>query len=131
MSASIVAFNSGNGVLVTTRGPGKVHLISYGSNGGLPNHVGTITTANSGVTRFMISHSYTFTGFAFYWDGTGEAVFSIGNQLLRQPVGNTWAQAVNVPYGGQPAINNDVSGQVPSAVQRDNAVTCFIIPDLI
>ncbi|KAJ7042119.1 hypothetical protein C8F04DRAFT_1031082 [Mycena alexandri] len=87
MSASIVAFNSGNGVLVTTRGQRKVHLVSYGSNGGLPNHVGTINTTNNEVTRFMISHSYTFTGFAFYWEGTGEAVFSIGNQLLRQPVG--------------------------------------------
>ncbi|KAJ7771474.1 hypothetical protein B0H16DRAFT_1881107 [Mycena metata] len=132
MSANIVAFISGNGVLVTTRGPGKVHLLSYASNfNGLPNHVGATTTTNSGVTRFMISHSYTFTQFAFYWEGTGEAVFSIGNELLHQPVGSSWTQAVNIQYGGQPATNSDVSGQLPAAVQRDNEVTCFIIPDLI
>ncbi|KAJ7771508.1 hypothetical protein B0H16DRAFT_1513740 [Mycena metata] len=79
----------------------------------------------------MISHSYTFTGFAFYWDGTGEAVFSIGNELLRQPVGNSWTQAVNIPWSGQPATNSDVSGQLPAVVQRNNEATCFIIPDRI
>ncbi|KAJ7184432.1 hypothetical protein C8R46DRAFT_1064046 [Mycena filopes] len=132
--STIQAFNNGMGVLVTARGPGKVHLISYGSNAGLPNHVGTIATAPSAadaITRFMISHSYTFTGFALYWDGAGEAVVSVGDQLLRQPVGNSWAKAVNIPYGGQAAINSDISAQVASAVQRDNMVTCFIIPPLI
>ncbi|KAJ7042113.1 hypothetical protein C8F04DRAFT_994421, partial [Mycena alexandri] len=130
MSSKIQTFISGNGVLVTSRGPGKVHLISYASNAGLPNHVGTITTANDGETRFIISHSYTFTQFAFYWEGTGEAVFSVGDQLVRQAVGNGWNKAITVPYGGQPAVG-DVSGQVSSAVQRDNEVTCFIVPAFI
>jgi hypothetical protein len=131
MSASVVAFQSGNGVMVTTRGPGKIHLISYASNASLPNHVGTITTANQGETRFIISHSYTFTQFAFYWDGAGEAVYSIGDQLLRQPVGNSWNKAVNIAWGGSAAATSDVSSQVASAVSRDNQVTCFIIPSLI
>ncbi|KAJ7184443.1 hypothetical protein C8R46DRAFT_460754 [Mycena filopes] len=127
---SQAAFISGNGVLVTTSGAGKVHLISYASNANLPNHVGTITTSNAGATRFIISHAYTFTKFAFYWEGAGEAVFSIGDQLLRQAVGNSWSRAVMVSYGGQ-GSTGDVSGQISSAVQRDNEVTCFIIPDRI
>ncbi|KAJ6606269.1 hypothetical protein DFH09DRAFT_1386968 [Mycena vulgaris] len=48
-----------------------------GSNGGLPNHTGTMATTNAGETRFLISHSYTFNGFAFYWDGAGEAVWTV------------------------------------------------------
>ncbi|KAJ7621629.1 hypothetical protein DFH06DRAFT_1233134 [Mycena polygramma] len=134
MSANMSAFMNGSGVLVTARGPGKIHLISYASNANLPNHVGTIVTtatAQSDETRFLISHSYTFTQFAFYWEGSGEAVYSIGDQLLRQPVGNSWAKSVAISYGGKAAATSDVSSQVASAVKRDNEVTCFVIPRLI
>ncbi|KAJ7982862.1 hypothetical protein DFH06DRAFT_1171791 [Mycena polygramma] len=134
MSANMSAFINGSGVLVTARGPGKIHLISYASNAHLPNHVGTIAataTAQSDETRFLISHSYTFTQFAFYWEGSGEAVYSIGEQLLRQPVGNSWAKSVAISYGGKAAATSDVSSQVSSAVKRDNEVTCFVIPRLI
>ncbi|KAJ6497142.1 hypothetical protein C8R47DRAFT_1113942 [Mycena vitilis] len=134
MSANMSAFHNGSGVLVTARGPGKMHLISYASNANLPNHVGTITTNvtdQSDETRFMISHSYTFTQFAFYWEGSGEAVYSIGDQLQRQPVGNSWGKSVAISWGGKAAATSDVSSQVSSAVKRDNEVTCFIIPRLI
>ncbi|KAJ6546888.1 hypothetical protein B0H19DRAFT_1162884 [Mycena capillaripes] len=131
MSANMSAFIDGQGVLVTTRGQGKLHLISFASNASLPNHVGTITTTNQDETRFMISHSYTFTQFAFYWEGNGEVVYSIGNRLLRQAVGNSWSKAITIAYGGGAAATSDVSSQVSSAVKRDNEVTCFIIPSLI
>ncbi|KAJ7748872.1 hypothetical protein B0H16DRAFT_1725263 [Mycena metata] len=132
MSDDIIAFRNGNGVLITTQGPGRVHLISYASNHQLENVVGTIGTHNSGVTHFMISHSYTFTGFAFYWDGSGEAVFTIGDQpqTLCQPVGSSWTKAVNIMYGGHPTLNTDVSKEVPSAVERSGYITCFKIPNL-
>ncbi|KAJ7671016.1 hypothetical protein B0H17DRAFT_948497 [Mycena rosella] len=122
------AFQNGVAPIVTTRGPGKIHLISYGSNAGLENHVGTITTTNAGQTRFLISHSYTFTGFAFYWDGEGEAAWTLGDMLVRQPVGRSWAEASVVQWDGQLLAFTDVTTQVSSAVLRNDAVTCFIIP---
>ncbi|KAJ6606268.1 hypothetical protein DFH09DRAFT_1119717 [Mycena vulgaris] len=127
---AVQAFQNGVAPIVTTRGPGKIHLISYGSNSGLPNHVGSITTTNARDTRFLISHSYTFTGFAFYWEGEGEAVWTLGDTLMRQPVGASWDTASAVPWAGQPLASTDVTAQVESAVLRDNAVTCFIIPGL-
>ncbi|KAJ7118868.1 hypothetical protein C8R44DRAFT_673117 [Mycena epipterygia] len=128
--ATVQAFRNGVSPVVTTRGPGKIHLLSYQSNGGIPNHVGTITTTNTGETRFIISHSYTFEQFAFYWDGAGEAVWTLGDTLMRQLVGTSWATASSVPWTGQPVASADVTSQVSSAVVRDNAVTCFIIPGL-
>ncbi|KAF8881499.1 hypothetical protein BD779DRAFT_1013131 [Infundibulicybe gibba] len=45
LSRQIMApFLNGEGVLVTARGPGKVHLLSYQSNGGVVAHIGAITT---------------------------------------------------------------------------------------
>ncbi|KAJ7118873.1 hypothetical protein C8R44DRAFT_673125 [Mycena epipterygia] len=128
--ATVEAFRNGVGPVVTTRGPGKIHLLTYQSNAGIPNHVGTITTTNTGVTRFIISHSYTFEGFAFYWDGAGEAVWTLGDTLMRQLVGKSWATATSVPWVGQPVTSADMNSQVSSAVVRDNLVSCFFIPAL-
>ncbi|KAJ7491149.1 hypothetical protein FB451DRAFT_1222219 [Mycena latifolia] len=128
--AAVQAFQNGVAPIVTTRGPGKIHLISYRSNSGLRNHVGSITTTNAGETRFLISHSYTFTGFAFYWDGEGEAVWTLGDMLMRRPVGRSWATASAIPWAGEPLASFDVTSEMSSAVLRNNAVTCFIIPGL-
>jgi len=126
---SDVIFFDGSGVIVSARGPGKVHLLSYGSNANLPGHIGTITTTSSGITRFIISHSYTFTKFAFYWEGQGEAVCGKGQDLVRQPVGRGWDAATNVNWGGTDFSTQNVQSFTTSAVPRDNQVTCFIIPD--
>jgi hypothetical protein len=126
----VAAFINGVAPIITTRGPGKLHLLSYNSNGGLPNHVGTITTSNESFTRFMISHSYTFVGYAFYWEGSGEAVWTFGDILQRQPVGKSWSSASVVGYGGTSVASSSVENFVKSAVQRDSEVTCFIIPSL-
>ncbi|CAK5280988.1 unnamed protein product [Mycena citricolor] len=126
---SVTAFRQGGAVIVVTRGPGNLNLLSYSSNAKIQNHVGATNTNNSGVTRFLISHSYTFEQFAFHWDGQGEAAWSIGNGLVRQPVGKGWNAAVNIQWNGPTSGSLDVSGQVSSAVNRDGAVTCFIIPE--
>ena len=126
-----VFFLNGNGVIVSARGPGKVHLLSYASNGGLPAHVGSITTTSEGVTRFIISHSYTFTKFAFYWEGQGEAVCGKALGLVRQPVGKNWEAATTADWGATEFTTQNVTSNVTSAVLRDNAVTCFIIPDTL
>jgi hypothetical protein len=124
-------FTNGQTLVVTTTGPGKLNLLSYQSNGGVVNVVGSVSTSKAGETRFLISHSYTFERFAFYWDGAGEAVYGIGASLLRQPVGRSWSNASLASWGSPAITTADVSVQVKTAVNRDNQITAFIIPDLI
>ncbi|KAF8881498.1 mucin-binding lectin 1 [Infundibulicybe gibba] len=121
-------FLNGEGVLVTARGPGKVHLLSYQSNGKITAHIGATTTNNTGITRFLISHSYTFERFAFYWEGEGEAVFGYGQSLVRTPLGKSWKEAAMISWG-QNLTTGDASANVAGAVNRDGAVTCFILPE--
>jgi len=124
-------FTNGLCLVVTVSGPGNVHLLSFQSNGGLQNVVGTVGTTSTGVTRFMLSHSYTFEEYAFYFDGTGEAVYGIGTDLARNPVGTSWTGASLATWGSPTITTADVSADVQSAVTRDNEITCFIIPDKI
>ncbi|KAJ7272896.1 hypothetical protein C8J57DRAFT_1128504, partial [Mycena rebaudengoi] len=132
-----IAFRNGTSPIVTTRGPGILHLLSFESNSRLPNVIGFTETTNTGVTRFIISHSYTFTAsctaifsFSFYWEGADVAVWTVGDNLARQPLGNSWAEAVCIPWSGQAFSSTDVQAAAQSAVVRDNQVTCFIIPPL-
>ncbi|KAJ7778668.1 hypothetical protein DFH07DRAFT_698065, partial [Mycena maculata] len=69
---------------VTTRGPGKIHLPSYQSNTGLPDHVGTTSTPNAGETRFLIS-TRTHSPDSHSCEGLVEAVWTLGDSLMRQP----------------------------------------------
>lgn len=124
-------FTNGQSLVVTTTGPGRLHLLSYQSNGGVVNVVGFISTGTRGETRFLISHSYTFERFAFYWDGAGEAVYGIGASLFRRQVGNNWSNASVASWGSPTITTEDVSVQLKTAVNRDNQITAFIIPDLI
>ena len=124
-------FTNGQTLVVSAVGPGKLHLLSYQSNAKIVNHVGYIPTSKTGETRFVISHSYTFTKFAFFWEGSGEAVYGIGTSLVRSPVGKSWNSASLASWGSPTITTANVTSQVTSAVTRDNAITAFIIPDLI
>ncbi|KAK7021905.1 hypothetical protein VNI00_017194 [Paramarasmius palmivorus] len=125
-------FIHGVAPIVYARGPGKLHLLSYASNASLPNHVGTISTpadtSDSAVTKFVISHSYTFTRFAFFFEGNGQVVYRIGSDLIRQPVGKSWAQASAVGYGGAAVTSANVEAEAAKAVLRNDEVTAFIVP---
>ena len=124
-------FTNGQTLVVSAVGPGKLHLLSYESNAKIQNHVGYIPTNKTGETRFVISHSYTFTKFAFFWEGSGEAVYGVGTSLVRQPVGKSWTSASLASWGNPNITTANVTSQVTSAVTRDNQITAFIIPDLI
>ncbi|KAJ7349021.1 hypothetical protein DFH08DRAFT_133780 [Mycena albidolilacea] len=130
------AFQNGNAVLVVTRGPGKMHLISYASNAkpAIVPHFGSMSTpagtTERDETRFLITHSYTFEQCAFYWEGAGEAAYGVGNSLVRQAVGRSWQAAINVGWGATTATTTNVSGQLASGVQRDNLINCYIVPAL-
>ncbi|KAK7023627.1 hypothetical protein VNI00_016589 [Paramarasmius palmivorus] len=124
-----MVFTNGNTLTVYVRGPGKLHLLAFQSNGRIPNHVGANSTTSQGVTRFIVSHSYTFERFAFYFEGAGEAVYSVGPSLLRQPVGRSWTGATLVKWESPDITTADVSGQVSSAVVRDEKMAAFIVYD--
>jgi len=123
-------FQNGQCLIVTTRGPGKLSLLSYQ---GPPNSDanGSLSTTSTGVTRFLISFSHCYTQFAFYWDGAGEAVYSIGNGLERKPVEKSWAQASHVAWGSSVVDTANVTVVAAAALDRTNDTTVFIIPDLI
>ena len=123
-------FVDGQCLIVTTRGPGKLSLLTYQSNNGGPNVNGSLSTNNAGVTRFMVSFSHNYTRYAFMWDGAGEAVYSIGTGLVRQPVGRSWTQASLIAWGASTVTTADVTSILPGAVARTNETTIFIIPDL-
>ena len=123
-------FANGNGIIVTASGPGKLHLLTFASNGGIVNHVGVTETKKAGLTRFLISHSYTFTKFAFYWEGAGEAVYGTTESLVRTAlIAKGWADAVTVDWGTSSFGKADVSAEAQKGVGRDGLVTAFIIPD--
>ena len=123
-------FANGNGIIVTTSGPGKLHLLTFASNGGIVNHVGVTETKKAGLTRFLISHSYTFTKFAFYWEGAGEAVYGTTESLVRNALtAKGWADSVTVDWGTSSFGKADVSAEAQKGVGRDGLVTAFIIPD--
>lgn len=124
-------FYNGQGILVSTFGPGTVHLLSYASNAKLPSVIGSTTTDRDGITRFMISHSYTFDKFAFYWEGSGEAFCGVGEGMARQPVGNSWKAATYTAWGDNTLTTQDVETSTTSAVNVGHLVTCFIIPDTL
>ncbi|KAK7017560.1 hypothetical protein VNI00_018574 [Paramarasmius palmivorus] len=120
-------FVYGNTLTVTARGPGKLHLLSYQSNAKLGNNVGTLETTSQGITQFVISHSYTYERFAFFFEGDGDAVYSIGSGLVRQPVGKNWKGASLVSWGSQSVETGDVDGIASKANNVDNMITAFIV----
>ncbi|KAM6493666.1 hypothetical protein JOM56_010027 [Amanita muscaria] len=124
-------FADGQCLIVTTRGPGTLNLLTYNPiTSTLQNCNGSLSTTSTGVTRFLISFSHNYQSFAFMWNGAGEAVYSIGTGLQRTSVGRNWSQASLVEWGSSTVTTADVTGILPSAVDRTNLTTIFIIPDL-
>ncbi|KAH6906774.1 mucin-binding lectin 1 [Coprinopsis sp. MPI-PUGE-AT-0042] len=114
---------------VITDGPGFLSLLSWQSRQSIRAHVGTIPTSNSGLTKFMVGFSHTFERFAIVWDGEGQAVYQIGKNLERFPVGRDWSCASTVHWGARELVSENVKEHLPAAVRRDRATTLFIIPD--
>ena len=125
-------FHYAQGVLVTTEGPGKLHLYSYGANVNLPGVYGFVETARPGVSNFVISHSYFFTKYAFYWEGNGKAEFRIGQQPAKKPVGRNWNEASWLKWEDTEIWPLEVGpAYFQGAVNRDNLITCFLLPEYL
>lgn len=115
---------------MNANGPGKLHVLSFESIGGCANHVGYTETNYSGTTRFLISHSYTFERYAFYWEGTGAAVYGMGNSPAVQiPLGTGWGTAAIIGWNTSNFVTGDVTARLQTAVLRDGMVTAFIISE--
>jgi hypothetical protein len=75
------------------------------------------------------SSSRTRTYCGFFWEGAGEAAYTIGDSLVRQAVGKSWQAAIIVEWGATRATTADVSGQVALG-REENHVVCYVVPAL-
>jgi len=121
-------------VTVTTMGPGKLSLLSHNAISNIHSVVGAKITSNPGKTRWMIGFSHNYQGFAFIWEGHGEAVYRVGDSLLTHAVGTSWNRATAANWLETTVTTQDVSSIVRglgSQYNRDNQTTFWIIPDSI
>src|SRR5258707_572927 len=95
-------FLNGNGVVVNTRGAGRLHVLHYAAVNStrLANITGYIETTASDHTRFIISFSHHYTRIAFYWEGPGEASYGAAKSLVRTPMATSWEKATVVEWLG-------------------------------
>ncbi|KAJ7114933.1 hypothetical protein C8R44DRAFT_676034 [Mycena epipterygia] len=124
-----MTYTNGLAPIVTVYGPGNLHHLSYASNGGIPNVVGIISTKSEGTTNFLLGFTYTYTGYAFYWDGAGPAFWRVANSTFQEPVGTSWTDATGVPWGNEVILGLNVQAQVATAENRDNEVIVYFIPN--
>ena len=123
-------FANGQGIMVTTHGQGNLHLYSYGKAGRDPGVFGYLTTSKSGTTKFVISHSYGYNKYAFFWDGPGEAEYCIGGNPKTHPVGRSWSAASWLKWGDKEVSVLDVSPDYfAGATDVGHLITCFVIPE--
>lgn len=129
-------FKDGRGILVTTHGPGKLHLYTYFPDASAKNiatgYQGALETHNHGVTRFMIGKSYTFTHFGFYWEGHGQAEYSVGPLPEKHKVGRSWSDSsfFNTTYLGVLPVEI-TPPYFAGSVNLNGNITCYRIPDHI
>ncbi|KAK6984858.1 hypothetical protein R3P38DRAFT_2575488 [Favolaschia claudopus] len=120
--------------IVTVHGAGTLHHLAYASNSMVQNTVGTMpapvaATDTTTVTNFVLGFSYTFTDFAFYWDGAAPATGSVAKSGVTWPVGTSWTNATRTPWGTSEIIlGQNVESQVATALVRPNEVVVYVIP---
>ncbi|KAK6988041.1 hypothetical protein R3P38DRAFT_3445490 [Favolaschia claudopus] len=126
-----MTYTNGLAPIVTVRGPGNLHHLSYNSVGGFGNVVGIMPAPvaadnTTAVTKFLLGFAYSYTGYAFYWDGAGPAFWRVRGSQFTEPVGTSWAAATGVPWGDQINLGVNVESEVATAVNRDNQVIVYI-----
>ncbi|KAF8521660.1 hypothetical protein JB92DRAFT_2889967 [Gautieria morchelliformis] len=130
-------FLNGDAILVTTHGPGNLHLYTYGpaSMKEYGSYYGSVHTSRSGVSNFIITYSYHYSKYAFYWDGKGKAECHVrwnSNPKTSPVAGKGWGQSSWVKLGDTEVSVLDVS---PNYFVRSsnvgNKVTCYLLPETL
>ncbi|KAF8521657.1 hypothetical protein JB92DRAFT_2889918 [Gautieria morchelliformis] len=131
-------FFNGDALLVTTHGPGNLHLYTYGD---VPErkkvgaYYGSVHTPRSGVSNFIITYSYHHIKYAFYWDGEGKAECHVrwnSNPKTYPVAGKGWSQSSWVKMGDTEVSVLDVSPSYFSgASNAGNKVTCYLLPETL
>ncbi|KAJ7615990.1 hypothetical protein FB45DRAFT_935076 [Roridomyces roridus] len=119
-----------NGVapIVTTFGPGTLHHLTYGITfSNMQAVTGSLSTSDEGATHWVLGFSYYFSGFAFYWDGPGEAFFRLGNSTATEAVGNSWTNATGVPSNGEIILGLNVASTAATAANRGLNQGTFVV----
>ncbi|KAJ7190410.1 hypothetical protein GGX14DRAFT_605795 [Mycena pura] len=124
-----MTYTKGIAPIVTVYGPGNLHHLSYASNGGITNVVGIQQITSNETTNLLLGFSYTYTGYAFYWDGEGPAFWRDAGSTIQEPVGTSWTDATGVPWGSEVILGENVAAQAATAVNRDEEVIVYIIPN--
>lgn len=123
-------FFDNNTLTVNALGPGTLYLLSFHSNptNNPPFVVGHLeSTATDNSVRYLISFSHNYNQFAFYWSGAGPANYTVSKTLVSGPVGKNWSQASSVGWGDPNVGTRDVTSFVPTAIDRGNVTTLYII----
>ncbi|KAH6897961.1 hypothetical protein BKA70DRAFT_1406645 [Coprinopsis sp. MPI-PUGE-AT-0042] len=102
-------FLPGRELNVITRGPGTLQLLSFQPDGSLTANISTVRPTTQGLTNYIVAAAFTYQRFALVWTGQGEAVYQIGNSLVRQPVGRDWTAASTIILGSNAVVTDDVS----------------------
>ncbi|KAK6980745.1 hypothetical protein R3P38DRAFT_2808984 [Favolaschia claudopus] len=76
--------------------------------------------ATNAVTNFLLGFAYSFTGYAFYWDGAGPAFWRVAGSQFVEPVRTSWSAATGVPWGNQIDLGLNVESEVATAANEDN-----------
>ncbi|KAF7326764.1 hypothetical protein MVEN_02595400 [Mycena venus] len=118
--------------ILTVYGPGNLHHIAYASNQGIENLVANlpITAGIDNRTDIILGFSYSYNGFAFYWDGAGTAFWRIAaSSPFTEPVGTSWANATSIPWGTEVVLGADVRAEVSAAGNlATGIIAAYIIP---
>ncbi|KAJ7606926.1 hypothetical protein FB45DRAFT_1068183 [Roridomyces roridus] len=105
-----------NGVapIITTFGPGNLHHLAYAPQiSSMININGVVPISNQGATNFVLGFSYYYEGFAFYWDGAGEASFRLGNSTETLAVGIAGPTQLAAVAQNRPAPATVLVYQIP------------------
>lgn len=124
-------FQGDASLMVISKGPGKLSILCYQSNGKLTNNVGHKSTKNSGETRWMIGFSHTYERFAFCWEGQGTAVYRIGDSLQTFPVGTSWSAASVVKWGASNIVTENVTANITGGINLNTTPILWVIPEKI
>ncbi|KAJ7767721.1 hypothetical protein B0H16DRAFT_1686673 [Mycena metata] len=123
-------YTQGRAPIVTVYGVGNLHHLTYDSHTNGGTVFGMLPTTSESTTNFLLGFSQNYGGYAFYWDGEGEAFWRVGlNSTERLPVGTSWQDATSVWFGESPILGVNVEADVAAAGNGGEGITVYYVPN--